>query len=287
MSGNTEVFELVLEQSFDATEKVRENLFEILNTRCGFRVIKTNLNFDDGPIVVGRNSDPTKLLALQSELVRAGGKVTMLRATEKASNLTIKPSDFSKFFKKYSSGITASLAAMDVEQVQDLAQAMLQARERRSQIFIFGNGGSAANASHFANDLSKQRFPNSRSLFRIISLTDNMSQISASANDEGYDTIFVNQLKNLMQPLDVVIAISSSGNSPNVVKAVEFAKAGGATTFGLVGFDGGALMKAADKSIYIPSEKGQYGFMEDITLVLSHIISVYIFERDAKEFGKK
>ncbi len=136
------------------------------------------------------------------------------------------------------------------------------------------------------NDFTKERFADERLLFRVVGLTDNVSTITATGNDFGYDYIFVNQLKNLLQPGDLVVSISSSGNSPNILKAVEYANKKGATTYGIVGFNGGKLKDSATKSIYIPTRPGQYGFMEDVTLILVHIMSVFIYEQD-KELAEK
>ena len=126
-----------------------------------------------------------------------------------------------------------------MDEVELLVNRILAAREEKRQIFFFGNGGSAAIASHIVTDLAKDRFEDENALFRVQSLNDNVSWFSATANDFGYEKVFVSQLKNLLQPEDLVIAISSSGNSPNVVKAIEFANQKGAETWGIVGFDSG------------------------------------------------
>lgn len=187
---------------------------------------------------------------------------------------------FSKFYFKYTSKLLHILSQMDVEKVEELVEDILLARKNNKQIFIFGNGGSASTASHMANDFSKPRFDDDKTLFRVICLNDNISTLTATANDFGYDNVFSVQLKNLMQKDDLIIAISSSGNSKNVINAIEVAKKKGAKTYGVVGFDGGKLMRAAEKTLYIPTKVGQYGYMEDVTLIINHIMSVYVYERD-------
>lgn len=187
---------------------------------------------------------------------------------------------FSKFYFKYTSKLLHILSQVDVNSIEDLVEDIILARENNKQIFIFGNGGSASTASHMANDFSKPRFEDENTLFRFICLNDNISTLTATANDFGFDNIFSVQLKNLLQKDDLVIAISSSGNSVNVINAIEVANAKGAKTYGIVGFDGGKLIRTAQKSLYIPTKVGQYGYMEDVTLILNHIMSVYIYERD-------
>ncbi|RMG45103.1 MAG: SIS domain-containing protein, partial [Candidatus Dadabacteria bacterium] len=156
------------------------------------------------------------------------------------------------------------------------------ARERESTVFIFGNGGSAAAASHFATDLAKDRFGDKRYLFKVMSLVDNTPLITATANDYGYEEIFLRQLKLYLKPDDLVIAISSSGNSENVIRATSFARESGAKTWGIVGFSGGKLAETAEQSVYIPTSVGQYGFMEDVTSILIHMVTVHIYEQDRK-----
>jgi D-sedoheptulose 7-phosphate isomerase len=186
------------------------------------------------------------------------------------------------FFKNYSDRLLASLNGLDLKNLDILVKALLKARREKRQIFIFGNGGSAATASHMVNDLAKDRSDDDALRFRVISLTDNLPWITATANDFGYERIFENQLKNLLTPGDVVIAISSSGNSPNILRAVAYARERDALTFGIAGFGGGALKDAVSHCINIPSEKGEYGCMEDVTSILGHIISLYIVSLDSQ-----
>src|SRR5580698_25712 len=141
------------------------------------------------------------------------------------------------------------LRKLDPGQVQALADAIFACYEERRLVFIIGNGGSGSNASHFCEDLGKgtlrrEDFDNDKKKrLRILSLTDNTPYILAWGNDEGFDRVFSEQLKNLARPGDLLIAISGSGNSPNVLRAVEWAEEHGLTTFGCTGFDGGKLRK--------------------------------------------
>jgi D-sedoheptulose 7-phosphate isomerase len=145
------------------------------------------------------------------------------------------------------------------------------ARLNGNQVFLMGNGGSATTASHFACDLAKAtRCPGWPS-FRVISLTDNMAVFSAYANDEGYENVFSNQLANFVKPDDIVIAISGSGNSMNIVHAIQLAKSYGARTVGMTGFDGGKVGQLVQLNVHVPCQ--QMEIVEDIHLMMEHMIS--------------
>ena len=148
-----------------------------------------------------------------------------------------------------------------------------QAYRSGKQVFVIRNGGSASTASHMACDLGKNILPerdrDSVPRLHIMALTDNVGWMTALANDIGYDDIFSKQLKDFVQADDLLIAISGSGNSPNVVKGVEIAKAMGAKTVGLLGFRGGKVSDLLDARIIVPSDN--YGYIEDIHLVLNHL----------------
>jgi D-sedoheptulose 7-phosphate isomerase len=189
---------------------------------------------------------------------------------------------FHAFFTNYTNNINRIFNLIDISTVEALMHAIIAARLRNSQIILMGNGGSAAIASHLAADLAKQKFEGDEFLFRVMSLGDNLPWFSATANDFGYDNVFAQQLKVILQPDDVVVAISSSGNSKNVLNAISYANKKGAKTFGIVGFDGGKLLHIAQQSIYIPTKIGQYELMEDVAGIVSHMISNYVFEQDCK-----
>jgi D-sedoheptulose 7-phosphate isomerase len=152
-----------------------------------------------------------------------------------------------------------------------------QAYEGNKQIFIFGNGGSAGTSNHMVNDLSKGTAIEGKKRLRVIGLADNMSLLTAYANDNGYDVVFSEQLKNLLNPGDVCIAISASGNSPNVVKAVEYAKKNGGKVISLVGFTGGKIKPLSDVALYF--ETHNYGICEDAQLMFSHLSSQFLHQK--------
>ena len=160
--------------------------------------------------------------------------------------------------------------------IATISRKILAAFKRNRKIIIFGNGGSAVCASHWCNDLTNGTKVKGKKTIKAISLTDNTASITAIANDSGYENVFLLQLENLLTPGDIVIGISASGNSPNVVKAFEFANSVGATTVALIGFDGGIMKSISKVVLHIPTNKGEYGPVEDIQLVLDHLISSYI-----------
>lgn len=163
------------------------------------------------------------------------------------------------------------LARIPVEAMERVVNIILEAYRQNKHVYIVGNGGSAATATHFACDLSKATIIEGRVRLRVTSLTDNIALLTAWANDTSYENVFAEQLCNLLNPDDVVIAISASGNSPNVLAAIDAARERGAVTVGLVGFTGGALMNAADAAIHVQSDS--YGVVEDCHLVLEHAIT--------------
>jgi len=171
-------------------------------------------------------------------------------------------------------------AIFDVYKTEHFGNAMdllWAAYKDNKQIFIFGNGGSAGTSSHMVNDLSKGSAIEGKKRLRVLGLADNMSLLSAYANDCGYETVFEEQLKNLLNPGDVCIAISASGNSPNVIKAVEYAKKNGSKVISLVGFKGGKLKPLSDVAIYF--ETMNYGICEDAQLMFSHLSSQFLQQK--------
>lgn len=151
------------------------------------------------------------------------------------------------------------------------------ARLAGRQIFIMGNGGSASTATHFVCDLAKNTRKEGSPHFRVIGLSDNMAIFSAYANDEGYENVFAQQLANLIMPEDIVIAISASGNSKNVLEAISLAKSANATTIGFTGFDGGSLASMVDINIHVNSNIIEH--VEDLHLILEHMIVKSLRER--------
>ncbi|HTK75254.1 MAG TPA: SIS domain-containing protein [Gemmataceae bacterium] len=166
------------------------------------------------------------------------------------------------------------LLQVDPLEVQTLADAIWSAYQRRAFVFLIGNGGSGSNASHFCEDMGKctlrrEDFDNdAKQRLRILSLTDNTPYILAWGNDEGFDRVFVEQLKNLANPGDLLIAISGSGNSPNILRAVEWANAHDLSTFGCTGYSGGKLKQIAQLGLHVPLD--DMGIVESIHLTAFH-----------------
>jgi D-sedoheptulose 7-phosphate isomerase len=163
------------------------------------------------------------------------------------------------------------LLQVDLTAVEQVVDIILNAYRRGQHVYVLGNGGSASTATHFACDLSKATIVEGRARLRVTSLTDNIALLTAWANDTSYENVFAEQLSNLVNPGDVVVAISASGNSPNVLAAVATARSLGAKTVAIVGFTGGRLKPAVDTAVYVPSDS--YGVVEDCHLVLEHAIT--------------
>ena len=158
-------------------------------------------------------------------------------------------------------------------------EALYAGFEHGRTVFLIGNGGSAANASHFGQDLAKGTLSSMSATrrFRVIPLTDNIGFITALANDEGYDSIFEQQLRNLAASGDLLVAISGSGNSPNVIRATEYARSIGMTIIGVTGFDGGKLKALSDVSVHIPVD--DMGMTEALHGVVFHLAMCRLRER--------
>jgi D-sedoheptulose 7-phosphate isomerase len=175
-----------------------------------------------------------------------------------------------ELLEQYKEGLITALQLVPMSQVEEVISILQQARICGQQVFIMGNGGSASTASHFACDLAKNTRSPGWPNFRVIGLTDNMAIFSAYANDEGYENVFCNQLASLVRPRDVVIAISGSGNSANVIKAVEMANNMGAMTVGFTGMTGGKLKEISRLAIHVPAMRIDQ--VEDIHLIMEHMI---------------
>jgi D-sedoheptulose 7-phosphate isomerase len=173
----------------------------------------------------------------------------------------------------YLRAFEALLQQVEVDEIERIVQRLRMARDNGSTIYIAGNGGSAATASHWVNDLGKATKSAGRAPIRVMSLSDNVSWLTALANDEGYERVFCGQLENFARPGDVLIVISASGNSPNLLRATEMAKAQGLVTIGFLGFDGGALKGMVDDYLWLPTAKGEYGLVEGTHAMLCHILT--------------
>ena len=173
----------------------------------------------------------------------------------------------------------AALAAIPAGEVAGLVELFRKALSEDRQIFVFGNGGSAANASHFATDLGKGASDKLGQRFRVLSLNDNVSWLTALGNDYAYDEVFSRQLMNYGRSGDLVLCMSVSGNSPNLVKAVEWANQQGLATIALVGGKRGRLAELAQHVVVIPSE--HYGRVEDAHMGICHMICYAFMENPA------
>ncbi len=179
------------------------------------------------------------------------------------------------YSKSYFEYLNKILCKINLEEIEIFIRALIKARELGSTIYFIGNGGSAATASHFANDIAI----GTRTLdkpFKAISLADNNAIITAVGNDDGFEEIFYQQVKVHLKENDLLVAISASGNSINLVKSVEYANSIGAITFAITSFDGGKLKNTTKYQIHVPSEKGEYGPAEDAHMILDHLVSNYL-----------
>ncbi|MFC1462394.1 SIS domain-containing protein [Verrucomicrobiota bacterium] len=183
-----------------------------------------------------------------------------------------------EFAGNYIAHLSEVLAGIDAREVAAVIDALLAARETGSTVFFVGNGGSAATASHFANDLAIGTKP-CGAPFRVMSLADNNAVMTAIANDYGYEQVFVKQLEALYRDGDLLVAISASGNSANVLEAVEYVKGRGGKTIGLTGFDGGQLRRMVDHAIHVQTATGEFGPVEDAHMVMDHLIGSYLGRR--------
>jgi D-sedoheptulose 7-phosphate isomerase len=183
--------------------------------------------------------------------------------------------DPESFATAYIGYLTRVIREINVAEVGRLIRTLLEARQRKATIYFIGNGGSAATASHFANDLGigTDSYANP---FRAISLTDNQAIITAVANDFGYEQIFVRQLRVLATAGDVLVGISASGNSTNVVAAFEYAKTAGIRTVAITAFDGGKMRQIADEGVHVPTASKEYGPAEDAHMMLDHLVGAYL-----------
>ena len=175
----------------------------------------------------------------------------------------------------YRAECIAALNCVDLDAVESVSNTLLEARDRGSHIFVVGNGGSAAPASHMATDLMLGSGLVDPPL-RVIALTDNQAIITATGNDVSFDQVFSRQLIHLAQRGDILIAVSASGNSPNVVACVDAAKKVALTTIAFTGFDGGRLAKMVDLLVHVPTRVGAYGPVEDVHLMVNHMITEHL-----------
>ncbi len=182
------------------------------------------------------------------------------------------------FVESYKKDLFSALDTVDLAKVEEAIHWFEQAREDNASIFTCGNGGSAATASHFVCDMLKGASFGKQKRFRIQALTDSLSVLTAYSNDVSYDSVFVEQLKNHARPGDLVLAISGSGNSPNVLRAVEYANSAGCKTIALTGRDGGKLGSMAQLNIQVREQ--HMGRIEDGHHIICHMICYRFMDLD-------
>ncbi len=178
--------------------------------------------------------------------------------------------DYKSEIRRYIDLEIETLRALDTDAINDALNLLLKTMENGNTVFVFGNGGSSATASHFQNDFNKGISEHTERKFNFQCLNDNIATLMAVANDIGFEEVFRFQLQGHIRPGDVVMAISGSGNSKNVINAVEYAKEQGCPVIGLTGFGGGKLRELADVSLHVPINSMQ--ITEDVHMVFDHLM---------------
>ena len=195
-----------------------------------------------------------------------------------------KNKKISDFAKNYFFRLSEIFNKLNFQKFENLEKILMKARKAKSNIFIFGNGGSAATASTMANDLGFDiiKKTKTKTPFKFFALTDNNPVITAISNDVGYENVLINQLKIHHKKGDVTIMISASGNSKNLLNAAKWIKSNRGYVFSFLGFDGGKLKKISNDYILLDSIKGEYGPVEDIHLMINHILAHWFQEKIKK-----
>ena len=195
-----------------------------------------------------------------------------------------KNKKISDFAKSYFFRLSEIFSKLNFKKFENLEKILMKARKAKSNIFIFGNGGSAATASTMANDLGFDiiKKTKTKTPFKFFALTDNNPVITAISNDVGYENVLINQLKIHHKKRDITIMISASGNSKNLLTAAKWIKSNGGYVFSFLGFDGGRLKKISNDYILVDSIKGEYGPVEDIHLMINHILAHWFQEKIIK-----
>ncbi len=188
------------------------------------------------------------------------------------------PSYVKQIVADYLRDFALLLDHVDLDAIERVVERLNAARDTGAMFYVAGNGGSAATASHWVNDLGKATKCFGQRPMRVMCLSDNVSWLTALANDEGYEHVFSGQLDNFARPGDVLVVLSASGNSPNLVRAVEVARRRGVTTIGFLGFDGGKLKNMVDECLWLPTEKGAYGLVESGHALLCHTLTTCLMQ---------
>lgn len=184
-----------------------------------------------------------------------------------------------RYFKQYIDELYNALKDIDQSELINFVNLINDARTNKRRVFIVGNGGSASTASHWATDMSKGLHHAGVDAVSAVSLTDNTAWISAAANDLGYEHIFTDQLRSQAEPGDLLITISASGNSKNIIHAIGYARTHEIKTLSIVGFDGGKARVFSDYCLHIPTLQGRYGIAEDAQLILNHYLCDFLIRQ--------
>ncbi len=185
-----------------------------------------------------------------------------------------------KFVSHYKKNLTSLIDKIDENIIKNVIDSLEETDSKNGKIYIIGNGGSAATASHMVNDLGTGLARRNIKYFDIECLSDNTTVCTALANDIGYENIFSMQLKNKIKKDDLLIAISCSGNSPNIINAINVAKENNTKIIGLTGFDGGQLKILSDINFHTQTDRNEYGVVEDLHMIFNHIIYTYFIENN-------
>ena len=202
-------------------------------------------------------------------------------------NIFSESGNFGNYAGGYLRYMSKLLESVDILAIKAFVEELEKARKGQNTVFIIGNGGSAATASHMANDFALGSCPREDlNPYRIMSLTDNIAELTAISNDYGYERVFLDQLKVHYRPGDKLVAISASGNSQNVITAAKWVKKQGGRIIGLFGFDGGKLKNICDISMHVVTPKGEYGPVEDVHMIIDHLIYTWLHYKEKKENPK-
>mgnify|MGYP001309071793 CR=1 FL=1 len=192
--------------------------------------------------------------------------------------------DIKKFAQSYFNHLSNIFDKINLENIEAFSKQLISCSEKNTNIFFIGNGGSAATASHFANDIAVGTKSKNKP-FRAISLTDNQAILSAIGNDYGYEYIFKKQLQVYAKKGDMLVSISASGNSKNLINAVEYCNKNNINTFSLTSFDGGILKKISNYNLHIPTKVGEYGPAEDLHMIIAGLVGSYLIRYVKKEIN--
>ncbi len=183
------------------------------------------------------------------------------------------------FLQTYKTELTKLIKDIDAQNLQEIVDALEASHARGGKMYVIGNGGSAATASHMVNDLGAGLKRREIKNFHIESLADNVAVCTALANDIGYEHIFSMQLKDKITKKDILIAISCSGNSKNITNAVAYAKEQGTLIIGLTGFHGGYVKENSDLNFHVPTDANKYGLVEDLHMIFNHMLYSYFIDK--------